>query len=221
VKTKNKARVFIVDDHPLLRQGISAVLNQEPDMLVCGDADNAIEAMDAIERLQPDIAIVDLSLRNSNGLNLIKDLHIRCSRIPVIVLSMHSESFYAERALRAGARGYLPKEEGTHQLAEAIRRVLRGEISLSQSMASSLIKKVAGGQSSNSLEEALSDRELEVFELLGSGLGTRQIAERLHLSVKTVESHRENIKVKLQLTSGTDLVKHAVQWVQTETRSNL
>jgi DNA-binding NarL/FixJ family response regulator len=221
VKTKNKARVFIVDDHPLLRQGISAVLNQEPDMLVCGDADNAIEAMDAIERLQPDIAIVDLSLRNSNGLNLIKDLHIRCSRIPVIVLSMHSESFYAERALRAGARGYLPKEEGTHQLAEAIRRVLRGEISLSQSMASSLIKKVAGGQSSNSLEETLSDRELEVFELLGSGLGTRQIAERLHLSVKTVESHRENIKVKLQLTSGTDLVKHAVQWVQTETRSNL
>jgi DNA-binding NarL/FixJ family response regulator len=129
---------------------------------------------------------------------------------------MHSESFYAERALRAGARGFIPKAEGTHLLAESIRKVMRGEISLSEKMASSLIKKMAEGQSTMSLEDTLTDRELEVFELLGLGLATRQIAERLHLSIKTIESHRENIKGKLHLRNSTDLIKHAVQWAHTE-----
>jgi DNA-binding NarL/FixJ family response regulator len=210
---KGRARIFIVDDHPLLRQGIQGIVNQTKDLEVCGNADSAQEALAGIESTRPNLAIVDLSLKGSNGLNLIKDLQIRHPSIIVLVLSMHNESFYVERALRAGAKGYITKEEATQKLVEGIRRVLAGEIYLSDTMASKLIGKIVGGSSQGPLEETLSDRELEVFELIGAGHGTRQIADHLHVSIKTVESHREHIKQKLKLTSALELVKHAVDWV--------
>jgi DNA-binding NarL/FixJ family response regulator len=211
---KGKTRIFIVDDHPLLRQGIRGMLELTKDLEVCGDAESAQEALIGIEAQQPNLVIVDLSLKGSNGLNLIKDLQIRYPNLLVLVLSMHNEYFYAERALRAGARGYIAKEEATQKLVEGIRRILAGEVYLSDSMSSKLIGKMVGGNSTGPLEETLSDRELEVFELIGAGLGTRQISERLHVSIKTVESHREHIKQKLKLESAPELVKHAVDWVQ-------
>ncbi|MFA6134127.1 MAG: response regulator transcription factor [Phycisphaerae bacterium] len=216
---KGKTRIFLVDDHPIVRQGVALLVNQEPDMIVCGDADCAPDAIRGIEATQPDLAVVDLSLKDSSGLELIKDLKIRCPRLLVMVLSMHEESFYAERVLRAGARGYITKEEGTEKVIEGIRKLLKGEVYLSEKMASKMIYKLVDGRSgsqANPSVECLTDRELEIFELIGRGLGTRDIAERLHLSVKTIESHREHIKEKLKLDNATELLKHAIQWRQCE-----
>ena len=215
---KGKIKVLLVDDHPIVRQGLAELIRQEIDMVVCGDAEDAPGALKAIAELNPDIVVADLTLRETSGLDLIKDVRIRHPQLPVLVLSMHDEAFYAERALRAGARGYVMKEDATEKVLTAIRRIVRGEIYLSDKIASRMLDKLVRGttQSAEFPVQQLSDRELEVFELIGQGQGTRQIAERLHLSTKTIESHRENIKRKLKLENAVELLQQAIQWVQSE-----
>ena len=213
---KDETKILIVDDHPIVRQGIKLLVTQEPDMTVCGEADSAADALEAIERSSPDVAIVDLALKESSGLELIKDIRIRYPKLLVLVLSMRDESFYAERVLRAGASGYITKEEGTERVIEGIRKILEGEVYLSEKLASKMIRKYVDGRpgSGGTLVQNLTDRELEVFEMIGNGLTTREVAGKLHLSVKTVESHREHIKEKLKLDNATELLKPAIQWVQ-------
>lgn len=214
---RKKARVLIVDDHPVLRQGIGQMINGESDLTVCGEADNAGDALVAVEKLQPDLVVVDISLRDTSGLDLIKDIRHRYATLPVLVLSAHSESTYAERALRAGAKGYVMKDSPVECLIEAVRKVLGGEIYTSEKLTSTLLHKVFASGSetaSTSLVDLLTDREFEVFQLIGKGLGTRQIAENLHLSVKTIETHRAHIKEKLQLKSAFELIQCAIQWAQ-------
>lgn len=209
-------KVLVVDDHPIVRQGLAQLINQEPDMEVCAEAEDAAQAMKAIKDSNPDVAIVDVFLKDSNGIDLIKSLQQTHRALPVLVLSMYDESLYAERAIRAGAKGYIMKQEATEKVIEAIRRVLEGELFVSEDMASRMLRKLLTAQSDAdpSSLEALSDRELEVFQLIGQGHSTREIADVLHLSVKTIESYREHIKNKLNLPSGRDLNRHAIQWVQ-------
>lgn len=209
-------KILIVDDHPLVRQGIAALLSQQPDLEVSGEASDAHEALRLMEQCRPDVAVVDLKLKESSGLELIKDIQVRFPNVRVLVLSMRDEGFYAERVLRAGARGYITKEEGRHKLVDGIRKVLAGQICVSEKMATKVMGKIVGGgpEADGSSVDELTDRELEVFELIGNGLATREIATKLHISAKTVDSHREHIKRKLQLDTAADLVKHAIQWVQ-------
>lgn len=217
-KQSDTTRVFIVDDHPVVRQGVGMLVDQQNDMEVCGDAESGPEALKKIGELAPDLAVVDLSLKDSSGMELIKDLQVQHPEIRILVLSMHDETFFAERVLRAGARGYITKAESTLKVVDGIRAVMKGEVYLSDGMSSKMISKLVSGygQPDKPSVDALTDRELEVFELLGNGYGTREIAEKLHRSVKTIETHRERIKEKLQIDSATDLIKHAVQWVQCE-----
>jgi DNA-binding NarL/FixJ family response regulator len=217
-RASRTTRVLLVDDHPIVRRGLAELIDQEPGFSVCGEAQNAQEALDSVAALQPDLAVVDVSLQGTSGIELIKDVKIRYPDMLVLVLSMHDETLYAERVLRAGARGYVMKEEATEKLMTAIRKVLSGQIYLSEKMAARALSKfIHGARDTNgSPLECLSDRELQVFELIGRGRGTRQIAETLHLSVKTIESHREHIKSKLNLTRSTELMQHAIQWVQGE-----
>lgn len=209
-----KARVFVVDDHPIVRGGLAQLINQEADLQVCGEAADAAAAFEAIDALRPDVAVVDLSLHGPDGLELVKHLRARHLDVPVVILSMHDETLYAERALRAGARAYLMKQEAAEQVLLALRRVLAGEIYVSDRMASRLIGQIAGARpaAGDSPVRCLSDRELDVFRRIGRGCGTRQIADDLHLSVKTVESYRTHIKEKLGLTSAVELVRCAVEW---------
>jgi DNA-binding NarL/FixJ family response regulator len=219
-KPKHKKRVFLVDDHPAMRQGLKELINQEEDLAVCGEADDVHSALDGIQKAKPDIAIVDLTLKESSGLDLVKDLKIRFTALPVLILSMHNETLYAERSIRAGARGYIMKEATTENIIVAIRRVLGGDIYLSPDISSKMLKKMAGVRTGDTDSvESLSDRELEVFRLIGEGLRTRDIAERLHLSVKTVESYREHIKIKLHLDNAAKLTRAAVEWAQSRNLS--
>lgn len=212
-----KARLLIVDDHPIVRQGLAQLIDRQADLQVAGESDDAEEAIALIRSESFDAAIIDLSLPGVSGIELIRQIQTEAPFMPVLVLSMHDEQFYAERALRAGARGYIMKEVATERVVEAVRKVLRGEIYVSREVADRLLSKIVSGDGSpiGSPVERLSDRELEVFQLLGKGYGTRQVAEMLHLSIKTVESYRANIKDKLQLKNAAELVQHAVQWVQT------
>ena len=209
-----QVRVLLVDDHSIVRQGMRMLIAQEPDMVVCGEAASAHEALEDVEKSSPHVAVVDLSLKDSSGLELIKDLKIRHPNVLVLVLSMRDESFYAERVLRAGAKGYISKEEGTERLIEGIRTVLRGEIYVSEKLAAKLLNTYVGGSPAESPVRKLTDREVEVLEWIGHGLTTREIAEKLHLSIKTIDSHREHIKDKLKLDNATELLKHAIQWTQ-------
>jgi len=211
-----KARILIVDDHPIVRQGLVQMLGHEPDMEACGEAESAAEALKAIAAATPDAAIVDLSLKDSSGLELLKDIRVRYPRLPVLVLSVYDESMYAERALRAGARGYMMKEEAAEKVVTAIRRILAGQIYLSEAMASRLLHVLVDGRPDAGLSpaERLSDRELEVFQLIGQGFGNTEIARRLHLSPRTVETYRGHIKEKLNLSGATELLQHAIQWAQ-------
>ena len=211
----DKAKIVIVDDHPIVREGLADLINKEDDLVVCGEAEDGHSAMEVISELEPDIAIVDISLQDTSGLELIKDIKVQYPSLPVLTLSMHEESLYAERALRAGAKGYIMKREATANVVMAIRKVLSGQVYLSERMATKLVDKLVGGKAevSTSPIERLTDRELEVFSLLGQGNGTRQISERLHLSVKTIETYRSRIKEKLNLKSGPELLQHAFQWV--------
>ena len=225
-KTENvvrspKKRVFVVDDHPLLRQGLAMMINREPDLTVCGEAEEAPEAMKAISATRPDILIVDISLNGPDGLDLLKNLRSLYPDLPVLILSMHDESIYAERALRARANGYIMKQEATEKVLVAVRRILDGEIYLSSRMSNKLLQQYLTGQTAetDSRMAALSDRELEVFRLIGEGLGTRQIADALHLSMKTVESYQAHLKEKLSLRTGRELMQHAIQWTLSEKSS--
>jgi len=211
-----KARILIVDDHPIVRQGLVQMLGHEPDMEACGEAESAAEALKAIAAAAPDAAIVDLSLKDSSGLELLKDIRVRYPRLPVLVLSVYDESMYAERALRAGAKGYMMKEEAAEKVVTALRRILAGQIYLSEAMASRLLHVLVDGRPDAGLSpaERLSDRELEVFQLIGQGFGNTEIARRLHLSPKTVETYRGHIKEKLNLSGATELLQHAIQWAQ-------
>ncbi len=217
-KQDRATRVLIVDDHPVVRKGLTAMINQEEDLRVCAETEDFHQALAAIKEHVPDLAVVDLTLSGIGGLELVKHLESSNPDLPVLVLSMHDETLYAERVLRAGAKGYIMKQEGTDKLVTAIRRILHGEIYVSEKMSSKMLGQLVGRgpRTSGSHLETLSDRELEVFELIGRGQGTRQIAERLCLSFKTVESHREHIKEKLELSNANELVQHATQWVVTE-----
>ena len=210
-------RVLVVDDHPVVRQGLRLLLSQEDDMVVSAEAETVREALRlAAADEPPDVAVVDISLRDESGIELVKELKLRHPKLPVLVLSMHDESLYAERMLRAGARGYVMKEEPPERVVEAIRKVRQGQLALSEAMASRLLEKLVtgGGDASLSPIDRLTDREVQVFELIGRGLSTRQIAEKLHLSVKTIEAHRANIKRKLHLPDAIALIRQAFDWVQ-------
>jgi DNA-binding NarL/FixJ family response regulator len=208
-----KKTVFVVDDHPLLRQGLALLINREQDLMVCGEAEEAQTAMTEIAAKKPDILIADISLNGPDGLDLLKNLRTQYPNLPVLILSMHDESIYAERALRARANGYIMKQEATEKVLVAVRRILGGDIYLSDRMANKLLHQYISGTSADMKTQlsALSDRELEVFRLIGEGRGTRQIAEKLHLSIKTVETYQAHIKEKLSLQSGRELVQHAIQ----------
>src|SRR5579863_6000482 len=209
-----KKTVFVVDDHPIVRQGLALLINQEADLTVCGEAEEMHSALSAIQALRPDILIVDISLNGPDGLELLKNIRLTSPRLPVLILSMHVESIYAERALRAGANGYIMKQEATEKVLVALRRILSGEIYVSDKIANNMLQHYVRGSNHTEHSEIseLTDRELEVFRLIGEGHGTRQIAEALHLSVKTVESYQAHIKDKLSLRSVRELVQHAVQW---------
>ena len=211
-------RVFIVDDHPIVRQGLALLINREADLTVCGDADEAGSALQRIHALRPDIVLVDISLNGPDGLDLLKSLRSYDHRLPVLILSMLDETLYAERALRAGASGYIMKQEATERVLVAVRRILGGEIYVSDRVANKMLKHYITGSGTlrNSSIADLSDRELEVFRLIGEGHGTRQIAEELHISIKTVESYQAHIKEKLSLRSARELMQHAIQWNMNE-----
>ncbi|MBN1698059.1 MAG: response regulator transcription factor [Spirochaetales bacterium] len=213
-----KKRVLIVDDHPIVRQGITRLINYEEELMVCGEAGNAKEALETVERENPDLVIVDISLKGRSGLELIKDIRMRFQDLPVLVVSMHDESLYAERVLRAGAKGYIMKQEPPEKVLDAIRQVLGGKIFVSEKMREKMLQRYVLGSSQRnaSTVERLSDRELEVFRLIGKGMGTRQIAKELDLSIKTVETYREHIKEKLNLENSSKLLQYAIDWVQNE-----
>jgi len=179
---KRKRKIFIVDDHPIVRKGLSQMINQETDLTVCGEADSAQHALESLKKSQPDLMIVDISLQGIDGIELIKIIKARYGNLPVLVVSMHDESLFAERALRVGARGYIMKQEAIEKMMEAIRRVLRGELYISEGVSANIVKRFIGGKAENTQSpiELLSDRELEVFQLIGQGVGTRQIADNLH-----------------------------------------
>lgn len=206
-----KRRIFIIDDHAVLRDGLRRLITDQDDLTLCGEAENARKAFTKLETIEPHLIIVDISLPGSNGIELIKALKARFPKLAVIVLSMHDEALYAERALRAGAKGYIMKQASAEHLLSAIRTVLRGEIHLSSDLSSALLKSIVSQkqQTVNSLDR-LSDRELEIFRLLGQGFTTREIATNLSISAKTVESHRGNIRQKLKLNNGAELMRFAM-----------
>lgn len=208
-------RLLLVDDHPLMRKGLALTLDAEPDFEIVGQAADAEEALDAAPRLKPDVVLVDLSLPGMGGLELVKHLAAVLPEAKTLVVSRHDESLYADRAIRAGARGYVSKLEAGEKIVDAVRAVLRGSLYLSEEVKDRMLLGAAAGRDpmASPLDQ-LSDRELEVFEMTGKGVETRDIAERLHLSVKTVESYRARIKAKLGLSSATELLQHAVRWVE-------
>ena len=214
-------RVFLVDDHPLVREWLTNLINQQPGLKVCGEAESGPEARAKILALKHDVAIVDIALKDSSGIELIKDLKQTCPSVAVLVLSMHEESHYAERALRAGARGYLMKRETTKKVIAAINQVLAGKLCVSEALAATMATQYVEGKtlSTRSPVQQLSDRELEVFELLGQGRTTRQIAETLRVSLKTVQAYCARIKEKLRLPSATVLLREAVCWHESTHKS--
>ena len=211
-----RARVLIVDDHPAVREALAFRIGRQSDLQVCGEAADVAEALRLLAKTQPDVAVVDISLKTGNGLDLIQRIKDRNDRVRVLVWSMHSEALYAERALRAGALGYVNKDQATDRIVAAIRRVREGKVYLSDAMAERLLQRAVGGardEATRSPLDVLADRELEVFRLIGEGVKTAAIAERLHLSVKTVETYRDRIRQKLELDDGTKLAHYATQWV--------
>ena len=214
----NHKQVFLVDDHPLVREWLTNLINKRPDLQVCGEAGSAPEALQRIGDIQPDIAIVDITLASGSGIELVKDLHAQHPKVAVLVLTMHDETMYALRALRAGARGYIMKAEATTKIIQAIRTVLEGRLYVSDKITTLMAEKYANhSRKTGSPVELLSDRELEVFQLLGRGLSTRQIADQLHISFKTVQAVCARIKDKLQLDNVNELLREAVRWTEGQT----
>src|SRR6516164_3787551 len=215
--TGPKKRILIVDDHPMMREGLAQLIENELDLKVDSQADSAAQALRIIETSVPDLLLLDISLPDKSGLEVIKDIHALHPGLAILVVSMHDESLYAERVLRAGGRGYIMKQEGGKKLMLAIRQVLGGRIYVSEKISAKILESFSGHKSDSvSPVETLSDREFEVFQLLGQGHGTRQIAKHLHISIKTVEVHRANIRKKLELTSGGELVRYAIRWNEAE-----
>ncbi|MGC4073660.1 MAG: response regulator transcription factor [Nibricoccus sp.] len=211
-----KTRIFIVDDHPLLRRGLAELINREPDMAFCGEAEDSPSAIKAISQIKPDLVIVDISLKGYNGIELIKNIKAFDSKIQILVLSMHDESIYAMRVLKAGAKAYVMKQEVVDKVMEAVRRIRAGKVFVSERVASRMLDQVVvgGDPAPDSPVDLLSDRELEIVNMIGSGLPTREIAAKLHISIKTVESHRARIKEKLNLQNAIQLVQFCVRWVE-------
>lgn len=208
-------RILIVDDHAIVRRGLAQLLNEESDLEVCAESESARETFAALKTQEPDLAIVDLSLRDESGLELIENLRAQKPGLPVLVLSMHDETFYAQRAIRAGARGYIMKEEAPNKIVEGIRKVLSGQVYVSNQVAEHMLGQFVGQKktSPESPVERLSNRELQILQLIGKGMATRDIAHQLHLSVKTIDNHREHIKSKLSLKNANELVQFAVRWM--------
>lgn len=217
-QARTRKQILIVDDHPMMREGLAQLIDHEPDLAADVQASTAAQALEAIACKRPDLALIDISLPDKNGLELIKDLQALHPELPTLVVSMHDEALYAERVLRAGGRGYIMKQEGGRKLMEAIRHVLAGKIYVSDKVSAKILENYSGrrAEALHSPVERLSDREFEVFQLIGQGQGTRQMAEHLHLSVKTVEVHRANIKRKLELKAATDLVRFAIRWTEAQ-----
>lgn len=207
-----KKSVLIIDDHPMIRERLGELINQEPDLFVCAEAEDAHSAREAADKFQPDLALVDISLKDSYGIELVKDFKTQHPKLLTLVISMHDESVYAERALKAGARGYLTKQEASKKVIGAIRKILGGELYVGEKLAAVLLGRVAGHRTSDgSAADRLTDREMEVFQLLGEGLAVREIAKRLHVSSKTVEAHRTHIKEKLNIKTSPELLRYAIQ----------
>lgn len=213
-----KRRILIVDDHPMTRMGMAQIISNEPDLTVCGQFSTALEALEAVGKTEPDLVVTDIAMPRKSGIELIKDLAAMYPDVPVLATSMHDESLYAERVLHAGGRGYIMKDASSDEVVAAIRCVLEGHIFVSQEISSRLLESFAGGRATagKSPVDLLSDREFEVFQFIGAGMGTREISERLSLSFKTVEAHRSNIKTKLKLKSASQLNHYAICWAQTE-----
>ena len=208
-----KTRVLLVEDHPIVRHGLMMLINDESDLEVCGESESVKDAAEQVRKTRPDVVVVDIALGDGSGLDLIKELHTADPDLPILAVSMHDESIYAERALRAGAKGYIMKKAAMDSLLVAIRRVISGEIYLSDAMSARLLKKLMNpGDVATSPIDSLTDREFQVFRLIAEGVGPSEIANRLQLSVKTIETHREHIKEKLGLKSGTELTRFSLQW---------
>lgn len=213
-----KAKVIIVEDHPIFRKGLAQLINDEKDMQICGEAQDVIDAKKALAKVNPDLMIVDLTLKGASGLGFINDVHKQMPNLPILVLSMHDESIYAERVLRAGARGYVMKQEMTDKVIVAIRQVMAGKMFFSESVVESFLGMMTGKPAASAQNpiDTLSDRELEVFNLIGKGIGRKEIGDQLHVSIKTVGTYREKIKQKLGIKSSPELVRRAVEWVQSQ-----
>lgn len=215
---KRKAKILIVDDHPIVRYGIGRILNKEDDLIVCGEAEDGNEALQAIEKLKPDLVLLDISLKRFDGLKLAKIIRVDHPDIPVLILSMHDEAVYARKALRSGAKGYIMKEESSEKLVSSVRQVLRGEIYVSDAVKKEVLTNFGAPRSeqSKSFVDKLSDRERQIFILLGQGYSSRAIAEKLALSVKTIETHRSRIKLKLNIENNQQLLVTSAEWANDE-----
>jgi DNA-binding NarL/FixJ family response regulator len=213
-----RKQIMLVDDHPFMRAGLAGLIDQQADMIVCAEAGSPIEAFHALEKVKPDLVLTDLTMPGRSGLEFIKDLHAAEPLLAILVVSMHDEVVHAERALRSGARGYIMKEAGGENLLEAIRHIVNGQVYVSPRMSARILNGLSGSKprSSSSPIQKLTDREFEVFQLIGQGKSTRDIATQLHLSTKTVDVHRSHLKEKLELHDGTALIRHAVRWVETQ-----
>jgi DNA-binding NarL/FixJ family response regulator len=213
-KGTGKTKIYLIDDHPIMVQGLKELINNQKDLKVIGSTDDWHVALEQVKKLQPDLIMLDVTLKDANGIEVLKNLKIHVPTIKILMLSMHDENLYAMRSLKAGAQGYIMKQEAVEKVLSAIRQVLAGEVYLSESMSKRTMFQLLGrgGTRTGSPLEDLSDRELEVFTLIGQGCTTRQIAEKLHLSIKTVETHRAHIKEKLNLKNSTELVQHAIHW---------
>jgi DNA-binding NarL/FixJ family response regulator len=207
-------RVLIVDDHPIVRQGLTQLIAQENELEVCGEADDAATALEAVRDLAPDVAVLDLMLKGSNGVELIREMKSRNPSVRILVISMHDEAIYAERALKAGAHGYIMKQKATNEVLSALRKVLAGEVYVSDEVIGKILKRMVGGAGPDTGIERLSDRELEVFQWLGQGLAVSEIADKLKVSPKTIETYRSHIKEKLGLSSANDVLRVAVAWLE-------
>jgi DNA-binding NarL/FixJ family response regulator len=213
-----QTRILIVDDHPMMREGLAQLIGQQPDLMVCGEAGDARDALEKVRVLKPNLVLADITLPGRNGLELIKDIQALDAGVPVLIISMHDEAFYAERVLRAGGRGYIMKQEGGKKIMEAIRRVSAGQIFVSEKMSARILEIFSGRrpEAGQSPLENLTDREFEVFQLIGQGIETKELARELGVSPKTIEVHRANIKAKLRLKTMGELIRYAIRWVESE-----
>lgn len=223
LKGDAKRSIFIVDDHPIFREGLSQLVNQEDDLFVAGNSDNVADALKLIDTVNPDLVIVDLMLRDSSGIDLVQEINKRGNRIPVIVLSMHEDPIFVDRVLKAGARGYIVKRETIERVIEAVRQVLSGRIYVSENLLDSILHRFASGgrETGSSLVENLSAREFQVLSLIGQGLPNSRIAEQMNVSNKTIATYRERIKVKLNLKSASELTRYAIRLLEEEGQSQV